>query len=193
MRTIDFPKVVADWPGLRFCAYHSGYFQEGDHPLGLDGLTEFLQVVSTIPPAHRRRVYAEIGSTFAVDLASGPEKAAHLVGQLLQRARSAQHPLGHRLDLVGLAAVADRRVQDAADPPGDARAVRLSGAHRDRQAAHPRPERGEPVPASAAARAAAPCPPTARAVQAEQGGLRADRSLRVYGARTRREFLKVFS
>src|SRR5262249_9248755 len=27
VRTTDFPKVVRDWPHLRFCAYHSGYFQ----------------------------------------------------------------------------------------------------------------------------------------------------------------------
>jgi hypothetical protein len=33
VRTTDFPKVVRDWPKLKFCAYHSGYFQ-GDHPDG---------------------------------------------------------------------------------------------------------------------------------------------------------------
>jgi predicted TIM-barrel fold metal-dependent hydrolase len=103
VRTTDLPKAVADWPKLRFCAYHSGYFEtlaEGDplrHPEGKFGITEFIEVVEGMPKKHRKRVYAEIGSTFAITLIqdggatcnngpppSGPINAAHLLGQLMK-------------------------------------------------------------------------------------------------------------
>jgi len=92
VRTTDFPKVVRDWPRLRFCAYHSGYFQPSTqspsgttHPEGKPDISEFLEVIASIPKRDRRRVYAEIGSTFAFKLnREGPESAAHLLGQLLK-------------------------------------------------------------------------------------------------------------
>jgi hypothetical protein len=103
VRTTDIPKAVADWPDLRFCAYHSGYFEtlpEGNplrHPEGKFGITEFIEVVESMPKKHRKRVYAEIGSTFAITLIqdggatcnngpppSGPINTAHLIGSLLK-------------------------------------------------------------------------------------------------------------
>ena len=84
VRTLDFPKVVRDWPRLKFCAYHSGFFQAGSHPEGKDGLTEWLEVVASIPKKQRRRVYTEIGSSFAINLQDGPDQAAHFMGQLLK-------------------------------------------------------------------------------------------------------------
>jgi hypothetical protein len=77
----DLPKVSADWPRLKFVAYHSGYFGIGGIG-GTTGIDEFLSVVRSIP--HRRNVYAELGSCFAVAFASGPRDAAHLVGSLLR-------------------------------------------------------------------------------------------------------------
>jgi hypothetical protein len=77
----DLPKVSRDWPRLKFVAYHAGYFGPG--PVGgLTGIDEFLSVIRTIP--HRRNVYAEIGSSFAVAFTAGPRAAAHLVGSLLR-------------------------------------------------------------------------------------------------------------
>jgi len=104
VRTTDIPKAVEDWPKLRFCAYHSGYFETiADvsnplrHPEGKFGITEFIQVLEGMPKKHRKRVYAEIGSTFAITLIqdggatcntgpppSGPINAAHLIGSLMK-------------------------------------------------------------------------------------------------------------
>src|SRR5262245_1111415 len=86
VRATDFPKAVHDWPKLSFCAYHSAYFGSNDHhPEGKVGLTEWLEVLARIPKRERRRVYSEIGSTFAiVVLSQGPDGAAHLMGQLLK-------------------------------------------------------------------------------------------------------------
>lgn len=84
VRTIDFPKVVADFPKLKFCAYHSGWFEPGAHPEGKEGNSEFREIVEAMPKPHRKRVYAEIGSTFAIKLLEGPDALAHYMGQLLK-------------------------------------------------------------------------------------------------------------
>jgi uncharacterized protein len=192
VRTTDLPKAVNDWPGLNFCAYHSGYFQAGDHPLGLDGLTEFLQVVSSIPPSQRRRVYAEIGSTFAVTLLQSPEQAAHLIGQLLLA-------VGPRNILWGTDSIWWGSPQWLIDafktlqiPPAmqeefgypaltDIIKKRILGINAARLYRVNRGRRRCTVPLDGL-----------ELLQAEQGGMRADRSLRVYGARTRREFISIF-
>ena len=98
VRTTDYPKALADWPKLRFCAYHSGYFTAGQHPEGKDGVTEFVEMAAALPKKHRKRLYAEIGSSFAITLLSddgtlacgnggpppvGPVNTAHFIGQLL--------------------------------------------------------------------------------------------------------------
>ena len=98
VRTTDFPKAVADWPKLRFCAYHSGYFGQGSHPEGKAGISEFIEILESMPKKHRKRVYAEVGSTFAITLLqegvapcgrggtppTGPLNTAHYMGQLLK-------------------------------------------------------------------------------------------------------------
>jgi hypothetical protein len=193
VRTIDLPKAVNDWPRLSFCAYHSGYFQDGDHPLGLDGLTEFLQVVASIPPAQRRRVYAEIGSTFAVTLLQGPDRAAHLLGQLLLA-------VGPRNILWGTDSIWWGSPQWLIDafktlqiPPAmqaefgypaltDTIKKRILGLNAARLYRVSRGRRRCTVPGDAL-----------QQLQQEQGGMRAERSLKVYGARTRREFLAIFA
>lgn len=193
VRTIDLPKAVRDWPRLSFCAYHSGYFQPGDHPLGLDGLTEFLQVVESIPRADRRRVYAEIGSTFAVTLLQGPDQAAHLIGQLLKA-------LGPRNILWGTDSIWWGSPQWLIDafktlqiPPAmqeqfgyppltETVKKRILGFNAARLYRVQRSRRRCSVPLDAL-----------QQLQVAQGGFRAERSLRVYGARTRREFLRIFA
>jgi uncharacterized protein len=85
VRTTDFPKVVRDFPNLKFCAYHSGYFQGTTHPEGKVGNSEFIEILESLSPKERRRCYAEIGSTFAIILlGQGPEGCAHFIGQLLK-------------------------------------------------------------------------------------------------------------
>ena len=192
VRTIDLPKAVRDWPRLSFCAYHSGYFQAGDHPLGLDGLTEFLQVVESMPPSDRRRVYAEIGSTFAVTLLQSPVQAAHLVGQLLKT-------MGPRNILWGTDSIwwgspqwlidafktleIPPAMQEEFGYPALTTTVkkRILGLNAARLYRVQRTRRRCSVPADALEQ-----------LQEDQGGLRAERSLRAYGAQTRREFLSIF-
>ena len=80
VRATDFPKVVRDWPQLRFCAYHSGYFFPGEHPEGKAGISELIEVVEGMPRKHQKRVYAEIGSTFVASLLfDGPEDAPAVI------------------------------------------------------------------------------------------------------------------
>jgi uncharacterized protein len=77
VRSRDLPKVSLDWPRLTFVAYHSGYFGEGP-----SGIEEFLGVVRSI--RGRRNVCAEIGSSWAIVFGRGPETAAHFIGSLLR-------------------------------------------------------------------------------------------------------------
>jgi predicted TIM-barrel fold metal-dependent hydrolase len=89
VRTTDYPKALADWPDLSFVAYHSGYYQTTNqpgnrHPEGKHGIQEFLEVIATLPASSRSRMYAEIGSTFAIVLQQGPDQAAHFIGALLK-------------------------------------------------------------------------------------------------------------
>jgi hypothetical protein len=73
----DLPKVVRDWPKMRFAAYHSGYYP-------LTGLDDFVAAVSTMPRKDRRRLYAEIGSTFAITFTQNPSQAAFMLGTLIK-------------------------------------------------------------------------------------------------------------
>jgi predicted TIM-barrel fold metal-dependent hydrolase len=87
VRATDFPRAVRDFPKLKFCAYHSAYFgPNDDHPEGKGGLDnwEWLEVLASMPKKDRKRVYSEIGSTFAIMLAGGPTTAAHFIGKLLK-------------------------------------------------------------------------------------------------------------
>jgi hypothetical protein len=92
VRTIDYPAALRNFPKMKFCAYHSGYFQGNTHPEGKAGISEFIEVLEGLPKKDRKRMYAEIGSTFGIVLtadqgdAPGQEqyRAAHLLGQLLK-------------------------------------------------------------------------------------------------------------
>jgi uncharacterized protein len=191
VRTIDFPKAVTDHPDLKFCAYHSGYFQEGTHPEGKDGLTEWLEVIASIPKKLRKNVYSELGSTFAITLLEGPDQAAHLVGSLLKA-------LGSRNVLWGTDSVwwgspqflidafknlqipAPMQRQFGYPPLTENTKRRILGGNAARLYRIDRKARRCTVP-----------PDSFATMQAEQGGYRTERSLRAYGPRTRREFLSL--
>jgi hypothetical protein len=196
VRTLDIPKAVADWPELRFCAYHSGYFETGAHPEGKDGITEFIAVLEGMPKKHRRRVYAEIGSSFAINVLSdsrdpGPMRAAHFIGQLLKT-------LGPKNILWGTDSIwwgspqwlidafkvlqIPSELQENFGYPAltekarkqifGLNAARLYGVKRKDFCSIP--------------------PDRLNAAQAARGGIRANKRLGYYGARTRREFLQRF-
>ncbi len=209
VRVLDFPKAVRDWPQLRFCAYHSAYFGSDDHPERLDagmvpegesgpipgryGIEEFIRVLESMPRRHRKRVYAEIGSTFAINFLSSPLQAAHLIGRLLKTLgsknilwgtdsiwwgspqflidafKNLQIPaeLQERYGYPALTEKAKKQIlgMNAAQLYGVNKKVRKSLCT---------------VPVD-----------RLEQLQVAQGGFRADRSLRTYGPRTRREFLAL--
>jgi hypothetical protein len=88
VRTIDYPKALANFPKMKFCAYHSGYFQGDTHPEGKTGITEFISVLEGLPKKDRKRMHAEIGSTFGflltADQSDQQFRTAHLLGQLVK-------------------------------------------------------------------------------------------------------------
>lgn len=80
VETRDLPKVIRDWPRLTFVVYHSGYFYNRPGK-EIDG---FLATLRSLRRAEKKRVYAELGTSFAIAFTQSPEKAAHLVGALLK-------------------------------------------------------------------------------------------------------------
>jgi predicted TIM-barrel fold metal-dependent hydrolase len=186
VRTRDLPKAVRDWPQLNFCAYHAGYFPEER------GNSEFLRVAKSLERRHRRNLYAEIGSSFAIALLDGgPRHAALFVGKLLR-------VLGSRNVLWGTDSIWWGSPQWLID------AFKMLRIPADLRERHRLPALTRRVKARilglnaarlygvdpAAARGALATDRIARA-RATQGGHRAARSLRTYGPRTRREFLAL--
>jgi predicted TIM-barrel fold metal-dependent hydrolase len=192
VRATDFPKVVADWPQLRFCAYHAGYFLSGEHPEGKAGISELIEVVEGMPHKHRKRVYAEIGSTFVTALLlDGPEGAAHLMGQLLKTFGSKRILWGtdsmwwgspqFAIDAFKNLQIPESMQEEFGYPPlTEKRKQHILGLN---AAALYGVKPREPRCSIA--------PDRIEQMQTALGGFREDRSLRTYGPRTRREFLAL--
>ena len=77
-----------------------------------------------------KNVYAELGTCFANTAVTHPRLAAAMLGTLIKGRRVRQGPLGHRLGVVRLAAVADRGAAPARDPGRHAEEARLRAARR---------------------------------------------------------------
>jgi len=192
VRALDYPKALRDFPKLRFCAYHSAYFQAGNHPEGKDGVVEFVEMAEALPKKHRKRLYAEMGSTFAITLLGGDMEAAHYVGQLLKT-------LGRKNILWGTDSIWWGSPQFAIDafknlqipeslqeqygyPPLTRKAKkRILGKNAAKLYKIKKRKKRCTIPED-----------TFAVAQRAQGGPRAGRSLRVYGAQSRREFLRKF-
>jgi predicted TIM-barrel fold metal-dependent hydrolase len=92
VRTTDYTQAVKNFPKMKFCAYHSGYFQGDTHPEGKQGIDEWIEVLEAMDKRERKRMYSEIGSTFGFLLtadqgdAPGQEqfRLAHLLGRLIR-------------------------------------------------------------------------------------------------------------
>jgi predicted TIM-barrel fold metal-dependent hydrolase len=181
VRSRDLPRAVADFPDLRFVAYHSGYFPG-------EGIGEFLGVVRSIRRRQRKRVYAELGSCFAAALLESPEAAAHLVGSLLR-------DVGSKRVLWGTDSIWWGSPQWQIDA---FKTLRISEALQERFGYPPlTPKRRARILGKNAAKLYAVDPEAQRCavaqgplaeLRAQQGGLRAGRSHRVYGPRTRGEY-----
>jgi uncharacterized protein len=193
VRVTDYPKVMADFPKLKFCAYHSGFFQSAqDHPAGKDGITETIEVIGAMPKKLRRRFYAEVGSTFAIVFLRGPDQAAHYIGQLLKLLGPNNIIWGTDsiwwgspqwlIDAFKNLTIPESMQQQFGYPPlTDAVKQRILGLNAAKL------YRVNPK----AARCTVPVD-RIQAMQVAQGGAREGRSLRVYGPQTRRDFLRVF-
>ena len=106
-------------------------------PHGVDRLVASLADAGIAPGAN---VYAELGSTWYLMLRR-PVEAAHVLGKLLLAVGPGSHRVGHRFDLVRLAATAHRCVPHLPDTRAHAGGVRLSRAHRRHDGEDPRRER----------------------------------------------------
>jgi predicted TIM-barrel fold metal-dependent hydrolase len=192
VRATDFPKAVHDWPRLRFCAYHSAYFgSNDDHPEGKIGLTEWLEVLASIPKKERKRVYSEIGSTFAIVLAQGPEATAHFIGQLLKALGPKNILWGTDsiwwgspqwlIDAFKALTIPEQMQEQFGYPPLTEKTKRRILGLNAARLYHVKPKaRRCTVPAGRLAE-----------FQGEQGGARAGRTLLAHGPTTRREFFAL--
>jgi predicted TIM-barrel fold metal-dependent hydrolase len=194
VRATDFPKVVRDWPQLKFCAYHSGYFLANEHPEGRAGISEFIEIVRGMKRKERRRLYAEIGSTFAtVLLIEGPEGAARLIGELMKTVGSDHILWGTDsmwwgspqfvIDAFKNLEIPASMQEEFGYPALTAKRKRqILGLNAARLYGLKKPDRTGlcTVP-----------PDRLTQLQTAQGGFLANRSLRSYGPRTRREFLAL--
>ena len=193
VRVTDYPKVMADFPKLKFCAYHSGFFQSAaDHPEGKDGISELIEVIGGLPKQTRRRFYAEIGSTFAIVFLRGPDQAAHYLGQLLKLLGPKNIIWGTDsiwwgspqwlIDAFKNLTIPESMQQQFGYPPlTDATKRRILGLNAAKlYGVNPKAPRCT-VPVD-----------QIQQMQVAQGGPRAGRSLQVYGPQTRRDFLRVF-
>jgi uncharacterized protein len=186
VRTRDLPKAVRDWPQLKFCAYHAGYFPAER------GNREFLRVAKSLERRHRRNLYAEIGSSFALALLDGgPRHAALFVGKLLR-------VLGSRNVLWGTDSIWWGSPQWLIDAfkmlriPNDLRErYRLPALTRKVKARVLGLNAARLYGVDPGARAAALATDWFARVREAQGGHRVERSLRTYGPRTRRQFLTL--
>jgi len=188
LRSDDLPKAVRDFPSLSFVAYHAGWNNE----LGTN--REFLRVVRRLRKPARRGLYAEIGSAFASAFLAGPRVAAHLMGRLLRL-------LGSRRILWGTDSIwwgtpqwqieafkqlripPSMQAQFGYPPLGRRAKRRILGLNAARlYGVQPRAPRCGISPEALAAFTATVAP-----------GMRLPdaRSQRVYGPRTRREFLAL--
>jgi predicted TIM-barrel fold metal-dependent hydrolase len=85
VRATDFPKVVADWPQLRFCAYHAGYFfrasiRKGKRASRSSSRWSRECRASTRSASTPRSAARSSPRSFSTD----PMAPAHLMGQLLK-------------------------------------------------------------------------------------------------------------
>ena len=194
VRVTDYPKAMRDFPKLKFCAYHSGWFQSAaDHPEGKDGITELEEVIGGLPKKIRRRFYAEIGSSFAfIFVYRGPEEAAHFIGKLLKLVGPRNILWGTDsiwwgspqfiIDAFKNLTITDQMQADFGYPPlTEATKRRIFGLNAAKLYGVDPKARRCTVPAD-----------RLQQMQLAQGGPREGRSLRIYGAQTRREFLRIF-
>ena len=146
----DVEKAALDHPDLTFVIYHSAMQHAPsasrssrttfDPETGDFAWHDVLMKIKERNP-QMNNVYPEIGSSFGTLAIYNPEMCQHLIGKNIKLLRRRPRDLGHRLPVVGLAAVGDRRLQAVPDLRRDVREVRLHEADQGRQGQDLRPQR----------------------------------------------------
>ena len=127
----DIGKVAKQFPDVAFIVYHSGFVAGNpelayDHAAARDGIDTLVRSVLDNGIAPNSNVYAELGSTWRF-LMREPDSAAHALGKLFKYVGRGQRAVGHRFDLVRLAAGSDSGVPHVSDRTAAARSARLPG------------------------------------------------------------------
>ena len=122
-------KAAKDFPDIDFLLYHSGLLGvTAAKPTGeVPWTTEFCEMKKKEPGLSN--IYMELGSTFGQLVTTNPTACAHLLGPGHRRLRRRSRAVGHRLDLVRHAAVADRGVPALRDSRRADRQARVRAAH----------------------------------------------------------------
>ena len=166
----DVEKAALDHPDLTFIIYHSALKHGPGEP-------EFRRTASSIPTTgdfawhdvlmkikernpQMNNVYPEIGSAFGSLAIQHPIMCQHLIGKNIKHYGADHVRLGHRLPVVGLAAVGHRGVQAISDLRRAVREVRLSKAHQGGQSQDFWPQCGEDLRRRCRMPSAKPFPPT---------------------------------
>ena len=115
----DIGKVAKQFPDVTFIVYHSGFVAGNpelayDHAAARDGIDTLVRSLLDNGIAPNSNVYAELGSTWRF-LMREPDAAAHALGKLFKYVGAGQRAVGHRLDLVRLAAGPDPGVPHVPD------------------------------------------------------------------------------
>ena len=130
----DVGKAARDWPQLNFHLYHAALRMWRDLPpvvaeFEVTGRLPWIDELAEIPQRYGvSNVYADVGLSFGALAVSEPRLAAAMLGKLIQWTRRRSRPVGHRLDLVRLPAVADRGAAPHRDPGRPAGEARLRAA-----------------------------------------------------------------
>jgi predicted TIM-barrel fold metal-dependent hydrolase len=95
----DLEKAAKDWPDLNFIVYHSGYRGTGLYSKGTGDPVEdpktddpqeipwISDIIRIIKKSEVKNIYFELGSTFnQLAAGSNPERAMHMLGQMIQTA-----------------------------------------------------------------------------------------------------------
>ena len=127
----DVIKAARDFPDIDFVLYHAGLLTvPRDGSANVPWTTEFCQMKKK--EAGLRNIYMELGLHVRPARHHQPHRVRASAGPDRRRLRGGPRAVGHRLDLVRHAAVADRGVPALRDPAGPRRRPRLPAPHPSR-------------------------------------------------------------
>ncbi|OAI51344.1 hypothetical protein AYO44_00610 [Planctomycetaceae bacterium SCGC AG-212-F19] len=94
---LDLEKAAKDWPDLNFIVYHSGFRglgllgrgigdpvkdPESNDPQEIPWISDIIRILKKNPQI--KNLYFELGSTFQMLSSASPDRALHMLGQMMQ-------------------------------------------------------------------------------------------------------------